>query len=164
MATDNIQSLNRAASPLQVNDKINEAIDALTWTNKNAACVRVSNTAYAEGDVVNCPYDSGLEMVCTTAGTTADGVLAEASCVVGTITDGTVVWTIRSKVKKINGSVPDVNGNITVDVGVKKINGVSPDAEGNCELEIVTTRNIGDVFYTMRTDDSLNGAVECDGT
>lgn len=76
---------------------------------------RRMETAYAVGDKVNCAFNFGLFLECTTAGTTSAGTLDTRNVTHGqVITDGTCQWTVRSHVKSVNGNVPDANGNITV--------------------------------------------------
>lgn len=61
---------------------------------------RRPNTAYTAGDVVSCSTNNQLNLVCTTAGTTATTDLDISSKNVGdTITDGTVVWSCFSRMQ-----------------------------------------------------------------
>ena len=47
---------------------------------------------------------------------------------------------------------------------IKTINGESILGSGDLEIKSVGSgRNVGDIFYTTRTDSELNGAVECNG-
>lgn len=76
---------------------------------------RRKGTAYSVGDKVNCAFNFGLFLECTTAGTTSAGMLDTRNITHGqVITDGTVQWTVRTHVKSVNGNVADANGNITV--------------------------------------------------
>lgn len=76
---------------------------------------RHKETAYSVGDKVNCAFNFGLFLECTTAGTTSADALDTRNVTHGqVITDGTVQWTVRTPVKSVNGNVPDANGNITV--------------------------------------------------
>ena len=76
---------------------------------------RRMETAYAVGDKVNCTFNFGLFLECTTAGTTSADTLDTRNVMHGqVITDGTCQWTVRTHVKSVNGNVPDASGNITV--------------------------------------------------
>ena len=76
---------------------------------------RRKETAYAVGDKVNCAFNFGLFLECTTAGTTSAGTLDTRNVThAQVITDGTCQWTVRTHVKSVNGNVPDANGNIEV--------------------------------------------------
>lgn len=76
---------------------------------------RRKETAYTVGDKVNCAFNFGLFLECTTAGTTSADTLDTRNVTHGqTITDGTCQWTVRTHVKSVNGNVPDASGNITV--------------------------------------------------
>ena len=76
---------------------------------------RRMETAYSVGDKVNCAFNFGLFLECTTAGTTSAGTLDTRNVThAQVITDGTCQWTVRTHVKSVNGNVPDANGNITV--------------------------------------------------
>ena len=76
---------------------------------------RRMETAYSVGDKVNCAFNFGLFLECTTAGTTSAGTLDTRNVThAQVITDGTCQWTVRTNVKSVNGNVPDASGNITV--------------------------------------------------
>lgn len=76
---------------------------------------RRMETAYSVGDKVNCAFNFGLFLECTTAGTTSADTLDTRNITHGqVITDGTCQWTVRTPVKSVNGNVPDANGNIKV--------------------------------------------------
>lgn len=76
---------------------------------------RRKETAYTVGDKVNCAFNFGLFLECTTAGTTSADTLDTRNVThAQVITDGTCQWTVRTHVKSVNGNVPDASGNITV--------------------------------------------------
>lgn len=78
---------------------------------------RRMETAYSVGDKVNCAFNFGLFLECTTAGTTSADTLDTRNVTHGqVIIDGTVQWTVRTHVKSVNGNVPDANGDITIEV------------------------------------------------
>lgn len=82
---------------------------------------RRMNTAYVVGDKVNCAFNFGVYLECTTAGTTSAESLDTRSVTHGqVITDGTAQWTVRAHVKSVNGSVPDANGNVEVKTGLRE--------------------------------------------
>lgn len=82
---------------------------------------RRMNTAYVVGDKVNCAFNFGVYLECTTAGTTSAESLDTRSVTHGqVITDGTAQWTVRAHVKSVNGSVPDANGNVEVKTGLSE--------------------------------------------
>lgn len=86
--------------------------------------------------------------------------------------EGSVLYMVVGNVKNDDLSWVDI---VTqVDKGVKDIAdteaGVLENIQraeevalGNIEEQSFSVRNIGDIFYTNRIQDNLNGAVECDG-
>lgn len=60
----------------------------------------------------------------------------------------------------------NITGNSTVDMPLNPTGNsiVNKDFVENALLNHGTGRNVGDVFWTMRTDSSLNGSVECNGS
>lgn len=78
---------------------------------------RRMNTAYVVGDKVNCAFNFGVYLECTTAGTTSAESLDTRNVTFGqVITDGTAQWTVRAHIKSINGAVPDGNGNVDINI------------------------------------------------
>lgn len=76
---------------------------------------RRKETAYSVGDKVNCAFNFGLFLECTTAGITSAGTLDTRNVThAQVITDGTCQWTVRTHVNSVNGNVPDASGNIEV--------------------------------------------------
>lgn len=55
--------------------------------------------------------------------------------------------------------------NLVSGTNIKTINGESIVGSGDLEIKSGggSGRNVGDIFYTIRTDNELNGAVECNG-
>lgn len=80
--------------------KLKELNDELTpLVNADTADSRQPSTTYSEGDIkYSSLLPTGWYLECTTAGTTGSGDIALPSPVAekDTVTDGTVVWTIRN--------------------------------------------------------------------
>lgn len=142
---------------------------------------RRMETTYAVGDKVNCAFNFGLFLECTTAGTTSDDTLDTRNVTHGqVITDGTCQWTVRTHVKSVNGNVSDASGNIAIEVqafpsgtqllfyqasaptGWTKVTGI-----GNRVIKIVEdetggttggSSNFSDVFKSLNTG-SATGTV-----
>lgn len=118
------------------------SVDTSTLFKQDSWSTRIASTAYAVGDVVDCPYKRNLELVCTQAGTTAAGDLAEGGLTHGVaLTDGSVKWKVRAKIKTINEQETDANGSVNIDVGVKTINNEKPDENGNYNVDISSKRD-----------------------
>lgn len=118
------------------------SVDTSTLFKQDSWSTRIASTAYAVGDVVDCPYKRNLELVCTQAGTTAAGDLAEGGLSHGAaLTDGSVKWKVRAKIKTVNEQEADANGSVQVDVGVKTVNSQKPDSSGNVNVDISSKRD-----------------------
>lgn len=118
------------------------SVDTEVLFRQDSWSTRIASTLYAVGDIVDCPYKRNLELVCTQAGTTGSGDLAEGGLTHGaTVADGSVKWKVRAKIKTVNGGEPDASGEIDVDVGVKTVNGTKPDEEGNVNVDISSKRD-----------------------
>lgn len=118
------------------------SVDTSTLYKQDSWSTRIASTAYAVGDVVDCPFKRNLELVCTQAGTTAAGDLAEGSLTHGTtLTDGSVKWKVRAKIKTINEQETNANGSVNIDVGVKTVNSQKPDSSGNVNVDISSKRD-----------------------
>ena len=69
---------------------------------------------------------------------------------------------------KVNAIAEELDGKkqdlLVSATNIKTINGESILGSGDLEIKSGGSgRNVGDIFYTTRTDSELNGAVECDG-
>lgn len=118
------------------------SVDTSTLFKQDSWSTRIASTAYAVGDVVDCPYKRNLELVCTQAGTTAEGDLAEGGLTHGaSVTDGSVKWKVLAKIKTINDQETDANGSVRIDVGVKTVNSQKPDSAGNVNVDISSKRD-----------------------
>ena len=113
---------------------------------------RRMETAYSVGDKVNCTFNFGLFLECTTAGTTSAGTLDTRNVThAQVITDGTCQWTVRTHVKSVNGNVPDANGNIKVK------NLTSTEIFANTDLNDI--KEIGEYFCYM--DPTATSLLNC---
>lgn len=118
------------------------SVDTEVLFRQDSWSTRIASTLYAVGDIVDCPYKRKLELVCTQAGTTGSGDLAEGGLTHGaTVADGSVKWKVRAKIKTVNGGEPNASGEIDVDVGVKTVNGKGPDEAGNVNVDISSKRD-----------------------
>lgn len=118
------------------------SVDTEVLFRQDSWSTRIASTLYAVGDIVDCPYKRNLELVCTQAGTTGSGDLAEGGLTHGaTVADGSVKWKVRAKIKTVNGGEPNASGEIDVDVGVKTVNGKGPDEAGNVNVDISSKRD-----------------------
>lgn len=118
------------------------SVDTEVLFRQDSWSTRIASTLYAVGDIVDCPYKRNLELVCTQAGTTGSGDLAEGGLTHGaTVTDGSVKWKVRAKTKTVNGQEADANGAVKIDVGVKTINNEKPDENGNYNVDISSKRD-----------------------
>lgn len=118
------------------------SVDTEVLFRQDSWSTRIASTVYAVGDVVDCPYKRNLELVCTQAGTTDSGDLAEGGLTHGaTVTDGSVKWKVRAKIKTINDQETDASGAVKIDVGVKTVNNTPPDQSGNVNVDISTKRD-----------------------
>ena len=118
------------------------SVDTSTLFKQDSWSTRIATTLYAVGDIVDCPYKRNLELVCTQAGTTGEGDLAEGGLTHGaTVADGSVKWKARAKIKTVNGVGPYASGEINVDVGVKTVNGKGPDEAGNVNVDVSGKRD-----------------------
>ena len=118
------------------------SVDTSTLFKQDSWSTRIASTAYAVGDVVDCPYKRNLELACTQAGTTAASDLAEGGLTHGaTLTDGSVKWKVRAKINTINEQESDANGSVKIDVGVKTVNSQKPDSAGNVNVDISSKRD-----------------------
>lgn len=72
---------------------------------------------------------------------------------------------LYEKVNAIAEELDDKKQDLLVSAtNIKTINGESIIGSGDLEIKSGGSgRNVGDIFYTTRTDSELNGAVECDG-
>jgi hypothetical protein len=108
-------------APLLDGATINDG--TITWTLRKIATngslgYRQPSTAYAVGNIAyHSALPTGWYLECTTAGTTSSGDLTISSpSIGGTVSDGTVVWTINSSLHLIGGgaltgSALTINGN-----------------------------------------------------
>lgn len=118
------------------------SVDTEVLFRQDSWSTRIASTLYAVGDIVDCPYKRNLELVCTQAGTTGSGDLAEGGLTHGaTVTDGSVKWKVRAKTKTVNGQEADANGAVKIDVGVKTINNEKSDENGNYNVDISSKRD-----------------------
>lgn len=118
------------------------SVDTEVLFRQDSWSTRIASTVYAVGDIVDCPYKRNLELVCTQAGTTDAGDLAEGGLTHGaTVTDGSVKWKVRAKIKTINDQETDASGAVNIDVGVKTVNSQKPDAAGNVNVDISSKRD-----------------------
>ena len=118
------------------------SVDTEVLFRQDSWSTRIASTVYAVGDVVDCPHKRNLELVCTQAGTTDSGDLAEGGLTHGaTVTDGSVKWKVRAKIKTINDQETDASGAVKIDVGVKTVNNTPPDQSGNVNVDISTKRD-----------------------
>lgn len=79
--------------------------------------------------------------------------------VVGNVKNDDLSWVdIITQVDKGVKDIADTEANI-----LENIQRAEEVALGNIEEQSFSVRNIGDIFYTNRIQDNLNGAVECDG-
>lgn len=118
------------------------SVDTEVLFRQDSWSTRIASTLYAVGDIVDCPYKRNLELICTQAGTTGSGDIAEGGLTHGaTVADGSVKWKVRAKIKTVNGGEPNASGEIDVDVGVKTVNGKGPDEAGNVNVDISSKRD-----------------------
>lgn len=104
---------------------------------------RKPSTTYAEKDIRYCNgLPVGWYLECTTDGTTSASDLVITSPVVGdTVTDGTVVWTIREI-----ASTADISGKANVDLD-------NLSATGEAKIQSVSPRYLTDSYYDDTTGD-----------
>lgn len=83
---------------------------------------------------------------------------------------GRILWNHQSKEftpypQIISFENINVTGESTVDIPVNPVAGqiVNKQYVDNALVNHGTGRNVGDVFFTMRNDNNLNGAVDCNG-
>ena len=118
------------------------SVDTSTLYKQDSWSTRVPSWDYALGDIVDCPLNRALELICTVGGKTAAGELDAGQLTHGaSITDGTVTWKVRAKIKTINDQETDATGAVKIDVGVKTVNNTPPDSNGNVNVDISSKRD-----------------------
>lgn len=87
-------------------DKVNDMANTLNSSKleKEQLGLRKASTAYTSGATCFCEYHGDLQLICTSSGTTSSGALnTSGNLTVGqTITDGSVIWTVRKTRSDLN--------------------------------------------------------------
>jgi hypothetical protein len=124
--------------------KMKELNDELTpLVSADTADSRQPSTAYSVDDIkYSSLLPTGWYLLCTTAGTTSASELVITSPTVGgTVTDGTVVWTINKVASTADVPAPvDISGKANVDLD-------NLSAAGEAKIQTVSPRYLTDSYY-----------------